>query len=161
MYHQLLLSVLETGRTAESRSRLNRESSCDIALLIGVIPFLLGLLGFSVKGAKYLITSRCPKKAASWIGVPPYMFGVLGFSVRGAKNLMTSKCPSLAAWWIGVSPSSNWPIVIFCHTSLEVSVEKNHPAFFEGRWYTGKMARQIWAEWAVCLSSYLWKGWIF
>ena len=69
-----------------------------------------------------------------------------------------------------------WP-----HTSLEVSVgqkkellippiwgccgptggsiftpgQKNHPAFFEGRWYTGKMARQIWAEWAVCLSSYL------
>ena len=33
--------------------------------------------------------------------------------------------------------------------------QKNHPAFFEGRWYTGKMARQIWAEWAVCLSSYL------
>ena len=72
------------------------------------------------------------------------------------------------------------------HTSLEVSVgqkkellippiwgccgptggsiftpgQKNHPAFFEGRWYTGKMARQIWAEWAVCLSSYLWKGWM-
>ena len=38
--------------------------------------------------------------------------------------------------------------------------QKNHPAFFEGRWYTGKMARQIWAEWAVCLSSYLWKGWM-
>ena len=33
--------------------------------------------------------------------------------------------------------------------------QKNHPAVFEGRWYTGKMARQIWAEWAVCLSSYL------
>ena len=31
MYHQLLLSVLETGRTAESRSRLNRESSCTNA----------------------------------------------------------------------------------------------------------------------------------
>ena len=38
--------------------------------------------------------------------------------------------------------------------------QKNHPAFFKGRWYTGKMAHQIWAEWAVCLSSYLWIGWM-
>ena len=36
-----------------------------------------------------------------------------------------------------------------------------HPPFFEGRWYTGKIIRQIWAEWAVCLHSYLWKGWMF
>ena len=36
-----------------------------------------------------------------------------------------------------------------------------HPAFFEGRWYTGKIICQIWAEWAVCLDSYLWKGWMF
>ena len=30
-----------------------------------------------------------------------------------------------------------------------------NPAFFEGRWYTGKMIHQIWAEWAMCHSSYL------
>ena len=36
-----------------------------------------------------------------------------------------------------------------------------HPPFFEGRWYTGKIICQIWAEWAVCLDSYLWKGWMF
>ena len=36
-----------------------------------------------------------------------------------------------------------------------------NPAFFEGRCYTGKMIRQMWAESAVCLNSYLWRGWIF
>ena len=30
-----------------------------------------------------------------------------------------------------------------------------NPAFFEGRCYTGKMIRQMWAESAVCLNSYL------
>ena len=25
----------------------------------------------------------------------------------------------------------------------------------EGRWYTGRKTRQIWAEWAVCVSCYL------
>ena len=78
----------------------------------------------------------------------------------------------------------NWVLV---HTSLEVLVGQKkelwippiwgcwgptgdsffiheqikHPAFFEGRWYTGKIICQIWAEWAVCLDSYLWKGWMF
>ena len=36
-----------------------------------------------------------------------------------------------------------------------------NPAFFEGRCFTGKMIRQMWAESAVCLNSYLWRGWIF
>ena len=36
-----------------------------------------------------------------------------------------------------------------------------NPAFFEGRCYTGQMIRQMWAESAVCLNSYLWRGWIF
>ena len=36
-----------------------------------------------------------------------------------------------------------------------------YPAFFEGLWYTSKIVRQIWAEWAVCHSSYLWKGCMF
>ena len=36
-----------------------------------------------------------------------------------------------------------------------------NPAFFEGRCYTGKIIHQIWAEYAVCLNSYLWKGWMF
>ena len=36
-----------------------------------------------------------------------------------------------------------------------------HPPFFEGWWYTGKLICQIWAEWAVCLNRYLWKGWMF
>ena len=36
--------------------------------------------------------------------------------------------------------------------------EKNEPAFFEGWWYTAKKIRQIWAEWAVCVNSYLKKG---
>ena len=31
----------------------------------------------------------------------------------------------------------------------------------EGLWYTGKIIRQMWAEWAVYLNSYLWKGWMF
>ena len=30
-----------------------------------------------------------------------------------------------------------------------------NPAFFEGRCYTGKMIRQMWAESAMCLNSYL------
>ena len=30
-----------------------------------------------------------------------------------------------------------------------------NPAFFEGRCFTGKMIRQMWAESAVCLNSYL------
>ena len=33
-----------------------------------------------------------------------------------------------------------------------------HPPFFEGWWYAGKIIHQIWAELAVCLNSYLWKG---
>ena len=36
-----------------------------------------------------------------------------------------------------------------------------HPAFFEGWCYTGKMIRQMLAESAVCLNSYLWRGWMF
>ena len=36
-----------------------------------------------------------------------------------------------------------------------------NPAFFEGRCYTGKMIRQMWAESAGCLNSYLGRGWIF
>ena len=33
------------------------------------------------------------------------------------------------------------------------------PGLLEGRWYTGKKIRQIWAEWAVCISCYLQKPW--
>ena len=34
-------------------------------------------------------------------------------------------------------------------------------AFFEGRWYTGRKIRQIWAEWAVYVGCQLQKGWFF
>ena len=37
---------------------------------------------------------------------------------------------------------------------------KNELPLFEGRWYTGQKIRQIWAEWAVCVNSYLKKGWL-
>ena len=36
-----------------------------------------------------------------------------------------------------------------------------HPPFFEGRWYIGKIICQRWADWAVCLNSYLWRGLMF
>ena len=35
------------------------------------------------------------------------------------------------------------------------------PAFLEGRWYTGRKIRQIWAEWAVHVGCQLKKGWSF
>ena len=33
--------------------------------------------------------------------------------------------------------------------------KKIHGVILEGRWYTGRKLRQIWAEWAVCVSCYL------
>ena len=36
--------------------------------------------------------------------------------------------------------------------------KKIHGAILEGRWYTGRKLRQIWAEWAVHASCYLQKG---
>ena len=35
------------------------------------------------------------------------------------------------------------------------------PAFLEGRWYTGRKNRQIWAELAVHVGYHLQKGWFF
>ena len=35
------------------------------------------------------------------------------------------------------------------------------PAFLEGRWYTGRKIRQIWAELAVHVGYHLQKGWFF
>ena len=36
--------------------------------------------------------------------------------------------------------------------------KKIHWAILEGRWYTGRKIRQIWAEWAVCVGCYLQNG---
>ena len=65
-----------------------------------------------------------------------------------AKNKELSIPPIWGCW----GPTRN---SFFTHGQIK------HPPFFEGRWYTGKIIRQIWAEWAVCLNSYLWKGWMF
>ena len=65
-----------------------------------------------------------------------------------AKNKELSIPPIWGCW----GPTRN---SFFTHGQIK------HPPFFEGQWYRGKIIRQIWAEWAVCLNSYLWKGWMF
>ena len=52
-----------------------------------------GELRFSDKGAKILIISVYPMRAAQEIGVVPNLSGVLGFTVKGANILVTSVCP--------------------------------------------------------------------
>ena len=41
---------------------------------------------------------------------------------------------------------------------LPIGKKINQPFLRAARWYTGKKIRQIWAEWAVCVNSYLKKG---
>ena len=53
-----------------------------IAIWIGVVPFLLGALGLSVKGAKNLTISSCPLYVAIKIGVVSNSQGALGLSLH-------------------------------------------------------------------------------
>ena len=42
---------------------------------------------------------------------------------------------------------------------FKIAKNKKIPwAILEGRWYTGRKIRQIWAEWAVCITWYLQNG---
>ena len=67
-------------------------------------------------------------------------------------QLAKNKELSIPPIWVCWGPTRN---SFFTHRQIK------HPPFFEGRWYTGKIIHQIWAEWAVCLNSYIWKGWMF
>ena len=64
------------------------------------------------------------------------------------------------SWFIShIFGSASWPPIWDCCGPTEGSFfshgQIKNPAFFEGRCYTGQMIRQMWAESAVCLNSYL------
>ena len=65
------------------------------AIWIGVVPFLLGALGLSVKGAKNFTISSCPLYVAIKIGVVANSPGALGSSVKWPKFLQFLQTLSL------------------------------------------------------------------
>ena len=95
----------------------------------------------SKKWKKKLKNFYCPK---SFVRSYPHIIGSASWPKK--KELWI---PPIWGCWGPTGDS------FFTHEQIK------HPPFFEGRWYTGKIICQIWAEWAVCLDSYLWKGWMF